>query len=108
PEVVCELFGTGGTTPLPLRRRAERRPMPASGIPALAFSLVRSRRLELPRVAPQRPQRCASTNSATTASQGGARSSKGRQACEAELRGGPRGASPLGRVEEKWEAVFRP
>ena len=29
--------------------------------------LVRSRRLELPRVAPQRPQRCASTNSATTA-----------------------------------------
>ena len=25
-------------------------------------------RLELPRVAPQRPQRCASTNSATTAS----------------------------------------
>ncbi len=32
------------------------------------FSLVRSRRLELPRVAPQRPQRCASTNSATTAS----------------------------------------
>jgi hypothetical protein len=30
-------------------------------------SLVRSRRLELPRVAPQRPQRCASTNSATTA-----------------------------------------
>ena len=32
-----------------------------------AASLVRSRRLELPRVAPQRPQRCASTNSATTA-----------------------------------------
>ena len=31
------------------------------------ISLVRSRRLELPRVAPQRPQRCASTNSATTA-----------------------------------------
>src|ERR1700753_303934 len=30
-------------------------------------SRVRSRRLELPRVAPQRPQRCASTNSATTA-----------------------------------------
>ena len=30
--------------------------------------MVRSRRLELPRVAPQRPQRCASTNSATTAS----------------------------------------
>lgn len=29
--------------------------------------MVRSRRLELPRVAPQRPQRCASTNSATTA-----------------------------------------
>src|SRR5665213_4528 len=29
--------------------------------------VVRSRRLELPRVAPQRPQRCASTNSATTA-----------------------------------------
>ena len=28
---------------------------------------MRSRRLELPRVAPQRPQRCASTNSATTA-----------------------------------------
>src|SRR4051812_23939789 len=33
--------------------------------------MVRSRRLELPRVAPQRPQRCASTNSATTA-RGGA------------------------------------
>ncbi|GAB5373669.1 MAG: hypothetical protein AcusKO_01310 [Acuticoccus sp.] len=32
--------------------------------------MVRSRRLELPRVAPQRPQRCASTNSATTASEG--------------------------------------
>ena len=31
--------------------------------------LVRSRRLELPRVAPQRPQRCASTSSATTASE---------------------------------------
>jgi hypothetical protein len=31
------------------------------------IQLVRSRRLELPRVAPQRPQRCASTNSATTA-----------------------------------------
>src|SRR5690554_3466648 len=31
------------------------------------LSMVRSRRLELPRVAPQRPQRCASTNSATTA-----------------------------------------
>ena len=30
-------------------------------------TMVRSRRLELPRVAPQRPQRCASTNSATTA-----------------------------------------
>ena len=29
--------------------------------------MVRSRRLELPRVAPKRPQRCASTNSATTA-----------------------------------------
>src|SRR5579864_5511931 len=29
--------------------------------------MVRSTRLELPRVAPQRPQRCASTNSATTA-----------------------------------------
>src|SRR5215469_10643487 len=29
--------------------------------------MVRSRRLELPRVAPQRPQRCASTSSATTA-----------------------------------------
>ena len=29
--------------------------------------LVRSRRLELPRLATQRPQRCASTNSATTA-----------------------------------------
>src|SRR5215217_1601381 len=29
--------------------------------------LVRSRRLELPRLAAQRPQRCASTNSATTA-----------------------------------------
>ena len=36
--------------------------------PAEAGFLVRSRRLELPRVAPQRPQRCASTNSATTAS----------------------------------------
>ena len=31
------------------------------------FKMVRSRRLELPRVAPQRPQRCASTSSATTA-----------------------------------------
>ena len=36
--------------------------------PPKRVSLVRSRRLELPRVAPQRPQRCASTNSATTAS----------------------------------------
>ena len=34
--------------------------------------MVRSRRLELPRVAPQRPQRCASTNSATTARRAGA------------------------------------
>ena len=33
----------------------------------VTIRLVRSRRLELPRVAPQRPQRCASTNSATTA-----------------------------------------
>ena len=34
--------------------------------------LVRSRRLELPRdIIPQRPQRCASTNSATTAKSGG-------------------------------------
>ena len=32
--------------------------------------LVRSRRLELPRLATQRPQRCASTNSATTARHG--------------------------------------
>ena len=32
--------------------------------------LVRSRRLELPRLAAQRPQRCASTNSATTARHG--------------------------------------
>lgn len=29
--------------------------------------LVRSRRFELPRISPQRPQRCASTSSATTA-----------------------------------------
>ncbi len=35
--------------------------------------MVRSRRLELPRVTPQRPQRCASTNSATTASPSEAR-----------------------------------
>src|SRR3954465_8890052 len=32
--------------------------------------MVRSRRLELPRLAAQRPQRCASTNSATTARHG--------------------------------------
>ena len=36
-------------------------------------NLVRSRRLELPRLAAQRPQRCASTNSATTAHFGRAR-----------------------------------
>src|SRR4029078_5214035 len=35
--------------------------------PGAASAMVRSRRLELPRVAPQRPQRCASTSSATTA-----------------------------------------
>src|SRR5690606_26483945 len=35
--------------------------------PWLGERMVRSRRLELPRVAPQRPQRCASTNPATTA-----------------------------------------
>src|SRR5579863_1218210 len=39
------------------------RPMAAR----FSMDLVRSRRLELPRVAPQRPQRCASTSSATTA-----------------------------------------
>src|SRR5690606_5650552 len=32
--------------------------------------MVRSRRLELPRLSTQRPQRCASTNSATTARRG--------------------------------------
>jgi hypothetical protein len=42
--------------------------------------LVRSRRLELPRVAPQRPQRCASTNSATTAN-----SYRRRQSCRRGL-----------------------
>ena len=46
--------------------------------------MVRPRRLELPRVAPQRPQRCASTNSATAArlSEGGA-DNKLISACEA-------------------------
>ena len=38
-----------------------------SGKQKFRGEMVRSRRLELPRVAPQRPQRCASTNSATTA-----------------------------------------
>jgi ADP-heptose:LPS heptosyltransferase len=42
-------------------------PLAWSGAHCRVFQLVRSRRLELPRVAPQRPQRCASTNSATTA-----------------------------------------
>ena len=40
---------------------------PSTDISFALKGLVRSRRLELPRVAPQRPQRCASTNSATTA-----------------------------------------
>ena len=42
------------------------------GIRTHKSEMVRSRRLELPRVAPQRPQRCASTNSATTAPEWGA------------------------------------
>src|SRR5579863_8459928 len=40
-----------------------RRPMAAR----FSLDMVRSRRLELPRDAPQRPQRCASTSSATPA-----------------------------------------
>src|SRR5215813_11971158 len=40
---------------------------PAGELSSGSGQMVRSRRLELPRVAPQRPQRCASTSSATTA-----------------------------------------
>ncbi len=44
--------------------------MKLDGVTGLS-DLVRSRRLELPRdIIPQRPQRCASTSSATTANSG--------------------------------------
>src|SRR5277367_1428727 len=59
-------------------------------------TMVRSRRLELPRVAPQRPQRCASTNSATTArgeARGLAEASENvKRAEQRAISGGPGGA----------------
>ncbi len=49
------------------RPNAKKTARKISELIGLEKPMVRSRRLELPRVAPQRPQRCASTNSATTA-----------------------------------------